>query len=535
MKLITKLRHGLPLVPAILAKLDEIVDYLLATRLVQGPGVQLSEDANGVVISVTGISRSRKDDDYAFVTAGPGICISGTSETPAVSGSTNSTVPLDGSTISLLLEPGTSNVSITDGQNGSKVISVTGSTVVNNGIGYPNFALLAASGGRDVVGIGTTYLIPVPANTTIGFATEGSNDVMAKYATAVGVSGQTSFYLEEGETYPTPADGWVRVSVLDSGTNAGRCLRFMVGGVDWGGALALYKFGTFQNLTGDGTSIRVQSGTISYIGGMTAGICYPDYAQLGVVTGSPSSDVRGTGTTYLLPVYAGISVKWYSSGSNVFARYAPGVGISGTTASDIAKDTDFPVLANGWVRISVIDEGTTENSCLRFYVNNNDATSYLSLYRYNKFQRLRGDGSTIAVNGDVISYIGGNQGGGSVGFPNWGWSPSGPSKGNATSIIEANVAGSTVSSNGWIYAFAEFRTTSSAPDGTASAHVVVNGGYFKVASLRSSIADEDVGAVQRFGAGSSVVIPVLAGSTVSFVVSNPEGLGETCGCVYYAV
>ena len=162
-------------------------------------------------------------------------------------------------------------------------------------------------------------------------------------------------------------------------------------------------------------------------------------------------------------------------------------------------------------------------------------------------------GTSISVTGGtngnplVISYTGGGGGGGGGGgldAPIWGYTY-GTSIGNATSEIGAQssdysggtfdppITGSTVPSDGWIYAYAEFWTTNTYETGEAEAHVVVNGGLFKVASLRSYALDYQ-DPTQRIGAGSGITIPVKAGSVVAFVVSRGN-LGGRYGCVYYAI
>lgn len=519
MKIIDKILRGRPLKSTLIDKINEIVDYLRATRIVGGHGITATETAAGLVISVNGGSRAKdEEDDYAFVTAGPGVCISGTSETPAVSGSTNSSVPVSGATFSLLLEPGTPNVSITDGLNGSKIISVTGSTVGDDS-DIPPYSALSFGGGAPEYGLGHTFLIKVKKG-NIGFWDEGGGAV-GKWANKAGTS---SYSLTNKTTYNAPEDGWMRVSVVDDGSAPGECLSFF----SPTGGFPLYKYGTF--------------------GSTVSGICYPDYHELSVVTGAPASDVLGTGTTYLLPVYAGISVKWYSSGNNVFARYAPGIGVSvtGATAANIAKDTDFPVLANGWVRISVIDEGTMENSCLRFYVNNNDVTSYLSLYRYNRFQRLRGDGTTIQVTGDVISYIGGSTSSGGSGFvPDWWYNGL---TGNQSTTSNLWIGGATdevtqtedtnssatftpsedafivPDGGGWLYAFARISNWSN-QSFSGSAHLMVNGAAFKVTEAEGSTS---------MVVGSGFAIPVLGGAKVWWRISKSGDASIFKGCVFYA-
>ena len=390
MKLITKLRHGLPLVPAILAKLDEIVDYLLATRLVQGPGVQLSEDANGVVISVTGISRSRKDDDYAFVTVGPGICISGTSETPAVSGSTNSTVPIDGSTISLLLEAGTSNVSITDGQNGSKVISVTGSTAGDFDV--PPYSQLYVSGGLSASqhGRAMTFIVPVKAG-TIGFWDEGGG--------AVGVytnkAGTTRYALTNQQGYEAQADGWMRISVYDDGSTPGECLSFFspTGGVP------LYKYGSSS----------------------TGGIGYPDYVALAGGTASNSlgtitdEEYDGTtpsaasmpqnpklGITHIIPVPANAPIKYYSSFS-CLVRFAPEAGGSGHFYYDLSNELEWTPNCKGWLRISILDDGTHESDCIRLYVGGENWSDAVAMHKCGSFGNNGATGIASSISGGTVT------------------------------------------------------------------------------------------------------------------------------------
>jgi hypothetical protein len=278
MKTLEKIRSGLPLVRAFRDKINEIVDYLRATRIVQGTGILVSESATGIVISVNGSSRTRDEDDYAFVTAGPGICISGTSETPAVSGGTNSTVPVDGATFSLLLEAGTDNVVITDGVNGSKVISVTGSTAGgSSGPGYPDYiALCTFPSGVSVPsgitgGIGTTYLLPVRAGVSIKYYSPVA-DTIALYAPALeetGNSGGTSTLLTNDTAFTPMQKGWVRISILDDGQNEGACLRFYVGTSDWTKALPLYRCGSFgpQGATGINASISGHTASITLSGG----------------------------------------------------------------------------------------------------------------------------------------------------------------------------------------------------------------------------------------------------------------------------
>ena len=363
---------------------------------------------------------------------------------------------LSGGTISTALVQG-SNVTLTpDPDTGAITISATGGTSGGGGLDIPPYSALTFGGGAPDYGLGHTFILAVKAG-NVGFWDEGGGAV-GKWTNK---NGTTSVSLTNKTAYNASEDGWLRISVVDDGSVPGECLSFF----SQTGGFPLYKYGTF--------------------GSTASGICYPDYYQLGQVTGGTiSGDVRGTGTTYLLPVYAGLTVKWYSSGSNVYARYAPGVGVSvtGATPATIQKDTDFQVLANGWVRISVIDEGTIESSCLRFYVNDTDVSSYLSLYRYNKFQRLRGDNTTIQVNGDVISYIGGSTSGGGGGFYP-AWSTTGHT--DVIPITDGSGQGYTANADGWLFACAFFDPLEDRLKYKSyDAHVVVGNAPMKIAELK---------------------------------------------------
>ncbi len=128
--------------------------------------------------------------------------------------------------------------------------------------------------------------------------------------------------------------------------------------------------------------------------------------------------------------------------------------------------------------------------------------------------------------------------GGGIDFPDWGMSDHNTGAdgvtdiGNADLELAPNVPGIVLLSNAWIYAFAEFESVT-VDEARASAHVVVNGASFKVASIYSNPRDDSM-----TGVGGSVVFPVLSGSTVSFAVQigqNPADFVHREGCVVYYV
>lgn len=206
---------------------------------------------------------------------------------------------------------------------------------------------------------------------------------------------------------------------------------------------------------------------------------YPDYSTLG----SYSSVVPDSqGITFLLPVKKNHNITYYTDASaTVIARYAPNEGSDEGSAFDLTKGTAQPAGADGWVKISVFDDGTNFGKCLRFVDNYHE----FPLYKF-------GAGS------------GGSGGGGGVDAPDWG-------RANHTQII--NVGDSyTTSSAGWVYACAVVPRA-------AKAHLMINGEYFKVADSYSSDS----------GCGGSICIPVRAGTTISW---DSQGATEAWAAFY---
>lgn len=175
------------------------------------------------------------------------------------------------------LEPGTA-ISITDGANGSKVISYTGSGGGSGGIGYPDYVALgtipsnAPSPSAFSDGIGTTYLLPVHAGVSIKYYSPIS-DCIALYAPAVSGSsssmGGTPYMLTNDVAYTPNQDGWVRISIIDDGDHVGACLRVYIGTTDWTKALPLYRCGAFKK-PGLSVSVSGNTATLSLLNGTGA-------------------------------------------------------------------------------------------------------------------------------------------------------------------------------------------------------------------------------------------------------------------------
>lgn len=152
-----------------------------------------------------------------------------------------------------------------------------------------------------------------------------------------------------------------------------------------------------------------------------------------------------------------------------------------------------------------------------------------------------GTATAVPVNGATFTCtVGGGTSspGGGIDFPDWGMSDHNTGAdgvtdiGNADLELAPNAPGIVLSSNAWIYAFAEF-ASGTVNEARASAHVVVNGASFKVASIYSYPVDDS-----STGTGGGIVIPVLSGATVSFAVQigqNPADFVHREGCVVYYV
>ena len=153
-------------------------------------------------------------------------------------------------------------------------------------------------------------------------------------------------------------------------------------------------------------------------------------------------------------------------------------------------------------------------------------------------------GTDISITGGsggnplVISYTGGGGAGSGLNAPDWRNIASGTTpEGNTVIELTKNGTATTTSTAGFIYAYAEF-TYGAAYPAYASAHVVVNGGTFKVCSL--AMTDYPNGDTPvRMGAG--ITIPVISGAEVRFIVSTTDYNGNpdnsafitNAGCVLY--
>ena len=485
--------------------------------------------------------------------------------------------------------------------------------------------------------LGITYFLPVPAGKAIKYY--ASVAALVRFAP---VSGGYHFYYDlSNELEWTPnCDGWLRISLLDDGNHSSECFRIYVGGVQWSDAVPLYKGGKFGNqgatgitstisgtsasitLTGGSGSVKVKPGnskiSISGSNGVIAisasgvdGIGNPDYIALAggtasnalgsitdeeyeegvtVITGSTVPDNPALGITYLLPVPAKAPIKYYAS-ADCLVRYAPYYEDNASHYyHDLSESLEWTPDDGGWLRISILDDGTHSGDCIRVYVDGEDYSDALPLYKCGSFNggatgiSSTVSGGTAAVvsltggsgsvtfmpgNGNVsidgstnglikISATGGGGGGGGGDAPDWGMSSHNVDEdsnldiGNATKEIQntktnenfnpATDAYVIPSGGGWLYAFARI-AKSSTGSFNGSAHLVVNGAEFKVAECwgNSGSCEVEINEETYYGSvdapdiasGGGIVIPVQGGATVYWNVYSYNAVVHK-GCVFYA-
>ena len=149
-----------------------------------------------------------------------------------------------------------------------------GSLPVSGAIGYPDYYALGGSGvtgsTSSVVGIGTTYLLPVPGGVNIKYQTDApeciAKAIFASYYSGSGSHNTIELHNNEAKT-TTSGGGWVRISVLDNGMHKGNCLRFFVDGVDYTNSLPLFRYGDYKDDLGFDTLVTGNTAFIGITGG----------------------------------------------------------------------------------------------------------------------------------------------------------------------------------------------------------------------------------------------------------------------------
>lgn len=416
---------------------------------------------------------------------------SGISILPVV-GSTNGA-----QTISANITGDGTNISVSGGSAGNPlVISYIGSSGSGE-LKYPPYSALTFGGGAPEYGLGHTFILPVKAG-DVGFYDDGGGAV-GKWTN---VSGSTSQTLTAGTAYRATENGWLRISVVDNGIAPGACMGFYSST----GGFPLYKYGSFSvGGIGYPDYIALAGGTAS---NSLGSITDDDYEEGDPVPG-PSNPPQNPkiGITSFLPVPAGAAIKYYASVA-VLVRFAPCSG-GGHYYYDLSNELEWTPNCAGWLRISILDDGSHSSDCFRLYVGGVQWSDAVPLYKCGTFQGgATGISSSISGTTVTISLTGGSgsvkfvagtnvtisgvtngvysisaSGGGGSGFiPNW-------SNSGHTDVLPISSStygsGYTANADGWIYACAYFDP---ADDRMRykhyDAHVVVNQARMKVSELK---------------------------------------------------
>lgn len=306
--------------------------------------------------------------------------------------------------ISAKINPG-ENITITGGTDGTPyTISATGG---GGGSTFyvPQYSQLYVSGNltSDDHGRATTFIIPVKSGTI--YISDDGGGAVAAYTDITGTT-HHEIDIGEGEDYEAPADGWLRVSVYDDGTHGGACLRVS----SYTGTIPLYKYGGHASgNVGYPDYIALAGGTASNSLGT---ITDEDYSG-GAVPGPSSmpSDPK-LGITYFLPVSAGSPIKYYASVA-ALVRFAP---VSGGYHFyyDLSNELEWTPNCDGWLRISLLDDGNHSSECFRIYIGGEQWSDAVPLYKGGKFGNQGATGITATVSGGTASSITLTGGTGSV-------------------------------------------------------------------------------------------------------------------------
>ena len=110
------------------------------------------------------------------------------------------------------------------------------------------------------------------------------------------------------------------------------------------------------------------------------------------------------GQSFLIPVQSGIPVKWYTPSGYVTARYAPDTNTEDgevvNLTSYLSKGMPFTPSANGYIRLSVFDDGSYPGDCLRLLFNNNETWEEgYPLYRF------KGNDNKINIDNVTLSAV----------------------------------------------------------------------------------------------------------------------------------
>ena len=411
---------------------------------------------------------------------------------------------ITGGTVALNLVGDGSNITVTPvvgSTNGQMQVTFTGSTSGGGGLDIPPYSSLTFGGGAPDYGLGHTFILAVKAG-DVGFYDDGGGAV-GKWTNKSGTSTQ---YISGGTAYHATEDGWLRISVVDNGLAPGACLGFYSST----GGFPLYKYGSFS-VSGIGYPdyIALAGGTASN----SLGTITDDEYEEGVTpVPGPSTPPQNPklGITSFLPVPAGTPIKYYAS-TAVLVRFAPVSG-GGHYYYDLSNELEWTPNCAGWLRISILDDGSHSSDCFRLYVGGVQWSDAVPLYKCGTFQGgatgitstvtggttaasitlIGGTGFVIVEPANANVFIDGSTNGririGATGGSGSGFIPAWSNSGHTDVLpISSSTWGSgyVANADGWIFACAYFDPAEDRMRYKRyDAHVVVNNGSMKVCELK---------------------------------------------------
>ena len=270
-----------------------------------------------------------------------------------------------------------------------------GTTIIASGLQYPNYTALTDYGLSNVAnhvasGIGISWVLPVKKNSSACFySTCGDGYAYGVFASDLDDPNAYRVQMNNGIPVVPSTDGWCRISVFDNGTQSGHCLRFtdkFSENLSWLGSTPLYRFHGYKEFEPDNRTVFLCGGvlssfeytgvgditvdntnhTISYDGSsggdvdLSWKLSHPDYEAL---RNGDYGTVSGQGISFLLPVQSGYPYQFYANhGDNrVFGTFVTSLDNPNFCRVDgIANGVNFTPSADGWMRVSVFDDGYNE-------------------------------------------------------------------------------------------------------------------------------------------------------------------------------
>lgn len=362
---------------------------------------------------------------------------------------------LSGGTISTALVQGSNVTLTTDPDTGAITISATGSTSGGGGgLEIPVYSELTISGTAPEFGFGHTFILAVKAG-NVGFWDEGGGAV-GKW---VSIDGSTAVSLTNKTAYPATEDGYLRISVVDTGSAPGECLSFF----SPTGGLPLYKYGFMVS----GIEATVSGGTASVT--LTGGTGSVKFVGDGII----SVESNTNGEIVIKGSTASITSEYSSQVGTIALKLTNGGGVvylvpgNNITITQVYANT-YTISATGG------GGGSDTPPFWKNLANNYDTDHNQTIVElYTKFG-----------NSTASGYI--------------------PNNGSFTPQFDSEV-----------YCFARIKSSGN----EAAVHVTVNGAEFKVCSVLSdSGVTIGAGRIIRVRAGQSININVNDGGNASYAL-----------------